>query len=392
MHIFVFFPAFKFKSSRDKLSMWKVKTDFLVFLFTLMTINASLVTDDTTITEIMRQALVAVLAILLPYYIISRYVRSVEQIKMVFLAFVIASFPAALIGLFESFKHWLLFSSLTSSYGLYWEFGGYLMRDGSLRASSSFGHSINFGFTMVVALGFYLFIQQFTQKKLYRQIGFAIILVGLIAALARGPWVGAVVLMIIYTYLGKSGISNTFKLLTTGLLVLAFISVTPIGDKVINLIPFVGNVDSQNVDYRKDLFDTSLVVAAKSPWFGNPHFAKEPEMKKLIQGEQIIDIVNTYLRMLLNSGFVGLSIFAGIYITAATSAYGAMKRIKLINSELHHIGRTLIAIVISIMFMLTSTSSTMIIPYLSYLCVGLCIAYSQIAKKEKLLFDLSSTK
>ncbi|MDX1914170.1 MAG: O-antigen ligase family protein [Methylophilus sp.] len=383
---------FKFKSSRDKLSMWKVKTDFLVFLFTLMTIKASLITDDTTITEIMRQALLAFLAILLPYYIISRYVRSIEQIKMVFLAFVITCFPAALIGLFEGAKHWLLYSSLVSSYGLNWEFGGYLMRGGSLRASSSFGHSINFGFAMVVALGFYLFIQQFTKSKLYRQIGFAILLLGLIAALARGPWVGAVVLMVIYTYLGKSGLSNTLKLLTAGLMALAIISVTPMGDKVINLIPFVGKVDSQNVDYRKDLFTVSLVVAAKSPWFGNTHFMKEPEMKKMIQGEQIIDIVNTYLRMLLNNGLIGLSIFVGIYFTAIISVYSAMKRIRMINSELHHIGRTLISIIIAIMFMLSSTSSTMIIPYLSCLCVGLCIAYTQIAKKERLLFDLNSLK
>jgi len=88
---------------------------------------------------------------------------------------------------------------------------------------------------------------------------------GLIAPLSRGPWVGAAALVTIYLYLGKNGVSNLLKFMMGSLLVLSFVLVLPFGDKIINLIPFVGKTDSQNMDYRQQLLDASMIVIAKSP-------------------------------------------------------------------------------------------------------------------------------
>lgn len=368
---------FKLKSPQP--GFGKINTDIFLLCYLLVNIGLNLIA--TTITDNIRQCLVIFLTSFLPYYIISRRVDDVDHLKSVFAGFIMACFPAAIIGLFEAGKGWLLYTSIQSALNQYWQFGGYLMRDGGLRASSSFGHSIAFGFTMVIALGFYLFVQSTIKSKFFRMVGFGIIGLGLIAPLSRGPWVGAVVLITIYAYLGKNGLSSLLKLAMGGVLALALVLMLPIGDKVINLLPFVGKTDSQNVDYRQDLLDTALVVVAKSPLFGNRNFKEAPEMKKMVQGEHIIDLVNIYVAVMLNSGYVGLFFYVGMFLTAIWSAYRAMKRVRTVHNDLFQIGRSLISSILALMFMIAAMSDMLIIPYLYYMLIALCVAYSQVVKK-----------
>lgn len=368
---------FKLKSPQP--SFGRINTD--VFLLCYLLVNIGLNLIATTLTDNIRQCAVMFLTTFLPYYIISRRVEDTNHLKAVFAGFMVACFPAALIGMFEAGKSWLLYTSVQHALNQYWQFGGYLMRDGGLRASSSFGHSIAFGFTMVIALGFYLFVQSTIKNKFFRLAGFGFIALGLIAPLSRGPWVGAIVLITLYAYLGRNGLSSLFKLMIGGVLALALVLMLPIGDKVINLLPFVGKTDSQNVDYRQQLLDTSLIVAAKSPWFGNRNFKDAPEMKKMVQGEHIIDLVNIYVAVMLNSGYVGLFFYVGMFLTAIWGAYRAMKRVRTVHTELFEMGRSLISSILAVMFMIAAMSDTLIIPYLYYMLIALCVAYAQIVKK-----------
>ena len=367
------------KPNSQTLKFNKVKTDFFVVSFIIVNIGLSL--TDTTFTDTLRQCVILFITTFLPYYAVSRGVQSAEQLKKAMFAYVVTCFPLALVGVFESGKGWLLYLTIEEALKQNWVYGGYLMRGDGLRASSSFGHSIMFGYGMVVALGFYLLLQTQIKNKLYKMIGFGIISAGLVAALARGPWVGAAVLICVFLYLGKNGISNLMKLGMASMMTLALVSATPVGDKVINLLPFVGKTDKFNVDYRAQLVEASFAVVAKSPLFGNKNFDKEPEMQKMIQGEHIIDIVNQYVNVLLNSGILGLTLFLGIFISALIYANSAMKRVRYNNRELYDIGRTLIATLVAIMFMISAVADQLIIPYLYFSCIGLCIAYAEIVRR-----------
>lgn len=367
------------KPNSQTLKFNKVKTDFFVVSFIIVNIGLSL--TDTTFTDTLRQCVILFITTFLPYYAVSRGVQSAEQLKKAMFAYVVTCFPLALVGVFESGKGWLLYLTIEEALKQNWVYGGYLMRGDGLRASSSFGHSIMFGYGMVVALGFYLLLQTQIKNKLYKMIGFGIISAGLVAALARGPWVGAAVLICVFLYLGKNGISNLMKLGMASMMTLALVSATPVGDKVINLLPFVGKTDKFNVDYRAQLVEASFAVVAKSPLFGNKNFDKEPEMQKMIQGEHIIDIVNQYVNVLLNSGILGLTLFLGIFISALIYANSAMKRVQYNNRELYDIGRTLIATLVAIMFMISAVADQLIIPYLYFSCIGLCIAYAEIVRR-----------
>ena len=370
---------FNLKSNSETLKFNKVKTDFFVVAFIVVNIGLSLL--DTTFTDTLRQCAILFMTTFLPYYVVSRRLQNTQHLRAALFAYVVTSFPLALIGVFEAGKGWLLYNSVEAALKQYWVYGGYLLRGEGLRASSSFGHSIMFGYSMVVAFGFYLLLQGYIKSKFFKLAGLGIIVLGMISALARGPWVGAMVLICIFLYLGKNGVSNIVKLGMISVMSLALVSVTPIGDKVINLLPFIGKTDKGNIDYREQLIEASISVVAKSPLFGNKNFEKEPEMQKMYQGEQIIDIVNQYLNVLLNSGVVGLILFLGIFVSALISANNAMKRVRLKNKELYDIGRTLVATLIAIMFMITAVADQLVIPYLYYSCVGLCIAYAEIVRR-----------
>jgi hypothetical protein len=84
---------------------------------------------------------------------------------------------------------------------------------------------------------------------------------------------------------------------------------SPYQDRVIGLIPFVGDTDSANVDYRQRLFDTSLVVIKQNPWFGGGDYIGQLGDLGMVQGEGIVDLVNTYLAVALSQGLIGLALF-----------------------------------------------------------------------------------
>jgi O-antigen ligase len=368
------------RSNNPKFSFGKTKTDIIIATFIL--VNIGIAFKDSTFTDTLRQSVVMILSTFLPYYVVSRHVKNIEDLNAIFSALMIAAFPIALVSIFESLKHWLLYSSIAGSLGLQWNYGGYLMRGAALRASASTGHSLALGFSLVVFLGFYLHVKNHVDNKKYRLIGMFFILLGLLASLARGSWIAMFVLITTYLYLGKNAASNLIKFLMVCILAFSIIAVLPSGDKFINLLPFVGNVDAGNVDYRQKLFKASVSVVSRSPMFGNKNYAEEPEMQSMYQGQHIIDLVNVYLAILLQSGYIGLLLFASIFLSSLLAAYKASKKIRQSNPELHQIGRSLVATLAAMMFNLATLSFELSIPFLCYICVGLCVAYSQIAKKE----------
>ena len=58
-----------------------------------------------------------------------------------------------------------------------------------------------------------------------------------------------------------------------------------------------------------------MQVIARHPWLGSVTFLETPEMIAMTQGQGIIDTVNTYLRVALEKGIVGVGLFIGFFFT-----------------------------------------------------------------------------
>ena len=377
----VLLPAFlKLRKQADTVPFLRYWPDKLLLAY--LVLDVVLLMRDTTFTDAMRGGLANFTDVFLPYYVASRGIKNLQQLKEALVAFIIAGVLAGVIAMFEYAKFWLLYSELTNSMGIHWSMGSYLGRGDSLRALASLGQPIALGYIMVVTLGCYFFLAKYIQNRFLRLLGWALILGGLFAPLSRGPWVGAAILVIFYVLISPKATKRLTYLALATLLIIPLLSSFPVGQKVINMLPFIGKTDTENVDYRVKLLDNAYIVFNRYPFFGSTKYRDELADLGMLQGEGIVDVVNTYLDVVLEYGLIGLILYISFFSIVLTSIYKGIKKADDKRSELHLVGRVLLATLVAILLTITTVSSILIIPVVYWAFAGLGIAFSQLKKVQ----------
>jgi len=336
----------------------------------------------TTLTDTFRQTFYLFIDVFLPYYVASRGLRQLQDFKDALLAFTLAAMVLALIGLFEYARHWLLYRALLGALDIDWGLMGYLGRGGSLRAAATTGQAIALGYVLAVAIGFYLFLQASTTSRLQRWLGSLLLTGGLFASLSRGPWIGAAVILTSFIASGRQAFKRLFLLALAGLFSLPLLLIIPGGQKLLDLLPFIGSVEKENITYRERLIDNSLIVIERNPWFGSVDYRRTPEMQSMIQGEGIVDVVNTYLGVALETGLVGLTLFTAFFVTILQSLRRAIRRFPPHHEEARTLGRALLATLCGILVIIFTVSSISIIPVVYWSVAGIAVAYVQWANLQ----------
>jgi O-antigen ligase len=358
--------------------LFKLNADKYIVSFVLLLMVLKF--RDDTFTNGIRQSFVLFIDIFIPYFVLSRHIQTQTDLNKAFYVLLIGILPLAIIGIFETAKSWLLFSDIYKSLmdqGIFYD-----VRSGGVRAVASTSGGPVLGFIMVVSFGLFLYIKPFIKSpKLVYLAGFLIILC-LLATKARGPWLGIIVLIAAYLYTGKAAIKNIFKLSAIGLALVPVLMLTPAGQKFIDLLPFVGDARSDTIDYRSRLIDNSWIVFQQNPWFGSTTFLETPEMQSMMQGEGIIDIVNSYIQIVLENGIIGLLLFLLIFFNLLRRNYAIINKLPASSDELQHMGRTFLALTVAIMFIIFTISSVNFIPVLYWVFIGLLAAYLKIAETE----------
>lgn len=330
---------------------------------------------ETTITDTLRQTFYLYVDVFLPYYVASRALKNLSDFKDALLAFIIAAFLLALVGVFEFTRHWLLYNALTDAMGVQWNMSSYLNRGGSLRASATTGQAIALGYVVCVAIGFFLFVQGYVRSRLQRYLGALLLFAGVVAPLSRGPWIGAVIIIAAFIATGRSAVKRLTLLALAGVLAIPLLTLAPGGEKVLNLLPFVGNVEKENITYRQRLLDNSWIVIQRNPLFGSFDFRNTPEMQSMIQGEGIIDIVNTYVSLALRTGLIGLALFVGFFGSVLLGIRKAMRAFPDKDDEQRQLGRSLLATLTGILVIIFTVSSISVIPVVYWSVAGLGAGY-----------------
>lgn len=352
-----------------------------IFVAYLM-LSVMLYLRETSLTDTLRQTFYLFVDVFLPYFVISRSLKSLSAFRDALLSFVMAIMLLAPIAIFESFKHWLLYSPLLDVLNLEALMtGAYLGRDNMLRVIASAGHPIALGYLMVAGMGFYLFLQRSFQQKLVRRSGALLLAAGLIAPLSRGPWVGAAVLLIVFIATGRNPARRLIGFALAGILAVSLIAMLPGGERIINLLPFIGATEKSTIDFREELLTTSMTVILHNPWFGSVNYLETPEMEALRQNG-LIDVVNTYIGIALGQGFVGLGLFVGFFALVVVSVYRSMRSLSDQDCEEHLLGRALLATLLAILFIIFTVSSITFIPIVYWSIAGLGVAYTQMVRSQ----------
>lgn len=378
----ILLPAFfALRKRADTLPFGRTWPDKLLGAYLLLT--ALLYLRETTLTDTLRQALYLFLDVFLPYYVASRALKEVGDFKDALLGFVLAAMVLALIGLFEFTRHWLLYNALIGALDMHWGYSGYLARGGSLRASATTGQAIALGYVISVAIGFYLFLQDAVRSRLQRRLGALLLAAGLFAPLSRGPWIGASAILALFIATGRSAVKRLTLLTLAAVLTLPLLAIIPGGQKVLDLLPFIGTVEKENITYRERLIDNALIVIQRNPWLGSVDYLNTPEMQSMVQGQGIIDIVNTYIAVALEVGLIGLTLFAGFFATVLFSIRKAMRSFPNHDDEARRLGRALFATLAGILLTIFSVSSITVIPVVYWSVAGLGVAYVQMVRRTK---------
>jgi O-antigen ligase len=324
----------------------------------------------------------AFIDVFLPYYVASRSLKNLQGFRDALMGFVVAALVLSAIAAFEYPQFWLLYGNLDDALGAPWAYG-YVPREGGLRATASAGHPITLGYVIAVALGFFLYLKKSVPNPLSWGLGLTLLLVGLIAPVSRGPWVGAAAILLVFVATGPSAATGFAKLGVLGIVVGLVLLATPLGEKIIKYLPFVGTVDESTIDFRQRLLEISIQVILQNPVFGGYDYIYAPVFQELKQGNGFLDIVNSYVGVALGSGLVGLSLFSGFFVAVAVGIFKGMRNLADRNDELYVLGQVLFSTLLGILVIIGTTSSIGVVPVIYWSVAGLGVAYGRMLALAK---------
>lgn len=368
--------AFQLAHNRETTPLGKSWADRLFVAYLLLVVVLQL--RDNSLTNTLRIGFYTFIDAFLPYYVLSRALRTQSDIKHAMTAFALAGLLLAVAALFETLRHWNLYTALVQALDLQWGFKGYLDRAGMQRAAASTGQPIPLGYVMMAAMGMYACTTKEQKFPWRRRAGYVLLTGGLVATLSRGPWMGAIAMVATYLLLGPKPLQSMFKLVLAGSVALLALAVLPIpgGSKALDLLPFIGQTDVGSITYRDDLLTNALIVIERNLWFGSVDYLQTPEMLRMIQGEGIIDLVNTYIQVALETGIVGLMLFVASFVVAGLAALKRCRRAANAYPELNRQGRWLLALLAGTAVTIFTTSSITVIPYVYWSILGMAVAYA----------------
>ena len=105
----------------------------------------------------------------------------------------------------------------------------------------------------------------------------------------------------------------------------------------------------------------------------------------MLQGQHIIDIVNTYLEIALNSGLVGLGFFLAFFATILVGMLRVLKFEIVRKMELGAYMHASIATLVAMLVTIGTVSFIDYIPYVVWSFAGLCVALIRIAHQGQVV-------
>lgn len=337
-------------------------------------------------TNVLRRGFLYFVDVYVLYFVASRSCCNRRALIDSLAAFCLASAIMASVALFETFRSWLLYSNIVERWGEHLVrsslYGAYYFRQGFLRAQASAGHALSLGYLLAIAFGFWLYLRAHVASARWRIIVPVLFWLGLLASQARAGLLGAAVIYFAFALLGPRAAPRLLKSLLVATLVLGAASVTPLGQRIMNSIPYFGHsTDRESVDYRERLAERSWELIQLHPFFGDPHVMSK--MEDLRQGEGIIDFVNAYAGITLFYGFIGLVVFLAVIILGLFKAYRVTREIARRDPEYSLLGASLVACLLGTLFMIAGTSLINGSQILFYTLAGLASAYAYVGKMSQ---------
>jgi len=358
-----------------KRERWVLLLDVVVIAYQVLKI--ALMAPHMTTTGMLRMLVESVLDVLLPYYVASRAIRTERDLRFVLTHLALGLALAASVGFVEFFIHRNLYSELQYVYGYKWQLTMTLTRGDYLRVQAATPQPIVLAFEMIFATGVWTYLRGQDWRRISVLLVYGAFLSCLLFTFSRGPWIGGMIFGAALLGLRRLGV-KTFVWLFLLLLAGAVTAKAMGADE--QVVAALGAVfgssehDLNTINYRRQLLDTALALLKQSPWLGVPDYASQ--MQDLKQGEGIIDLVNSYIAIALDTGLIGLAIYLLPYALAFRRMVGVpgISLRQPSDAGAGWFAATFLALSISCVLTIFTTSTFSTMPFLLIMLVALPIA------------------
>lgn len=329
-----------------------------------------------SVTHNMRRGFLFVIDYLILYYVVSRSCTSRPAIAEAMASFCLACAIFSPLALIETLRSTMLYPFLMEQWGA--GMMAYQTRAGMLRAIVSAGQSLTLGNLLAIGFGFWLYLRSRVQSVPVTMAVVIWLWAGLLATSSRGPVVAAVALCFAYIALGPYGASRFITASIISAVAAGMVLVSPIGEQVIDRLPFVGTIGAENVAYRQELLATAWEQIKANPLFGNPLVLMELESMR--QGEGIIDLLNTYANIAMFYGCPALFLFLGFLFRGIWIAYRMGRVSRVTHPELSMLAANLVASQLALLLMMAMGGMGPGMERLLYVVVGLAAGSARLGQ------------
>ncbi len=281
----------------------------LIFIFgreIVMDFQPTYAFENTLITSV-KNVMGYFLEYIVPYTALAIWVNRDRRLLLAFRACILGGLILAVVAIVGGILRWDIYHDMYFSnmriISTFLDFRG-----GYIRIASSMGNPITFAFYLTMVLGMVLGWLYWRRSNLL-QTGLLLILVltAMFFTGSRGGWIGAAMLLIMFFYYKMP---KRTKLLTMTVILLSSL-LTAVAYIKIESSRYNTNTNAEaevdpygTFEYRKRLFYAELAILPRYPFFGNNMYMAEPEMQDMVQGQGIIDPVNTYMTFAVYKGLI----------------------------------------------------------------------------------------
>lgn len=283
---------------------------------------------DVTVTATLRQTLPVILAVLLPYFVLSRSLNTAAEVRRFLLAFALAGFVMAIVATVEVRLHWLIYKQIEGLLNIQTQINGYSkMRAGMIRAPASFPESTSLATFLVLAFMATLALRDTFASRGRWFAALFVLLLGMVSANSRGAFVALGVGLVAWDlYCGRYG-RLAMKLAAAGaayLFVLTAAQFSP----YFAAMAGKGSGTNETTDYRVQLLRRGMEEIHKHPILGQNLKAALDNLEDLRQGEGIIDLVNGYISYGLTLGYMGIAGLLAVFLSLCLAMFVARRQLR----------------------------------------------------------------
>lgn len=293
-------------------SKGKCRTEWDVAALAVVIVIAVAEARGTSASHHIRSIVEVMMDLGLPYYIASRGLRTGDDLRSAMLWLGAAGLVVGAILMFEFQRNWPIYNGLYPGYDLN-TLILVKMRAGMLRAGGPFVEPTSAAMLLAICtLALYLSREYFRTRWHYFLI-LTVAIAGLVAPQSRGAWTGLCLAIAIADGLRGRYAALAAKVFVVGGLAASLFLAAHLSPVLSEMLGLSGG-SRDTSDYRRLLLDRGWEEFMKNPLFGYAMPDLQMRLVDLVQGEGIIDFVNTYIWIMLISGIGGLFVFVGAYV------------------------------------------------------------------------------